>query len=268
MEQWTSRLLAEDEPAPYEIVQGGVVGGSIVEGREGSPFVIVCDHAGRRIPRSLAGLGLSEADLERHIAWDLGVAELGRCLAGELGAWLILANYSRLVIDCNRPLGRADSIARVSEDTVIVGNQSVDAAEASLRAREIFEPYHTRIQSELDDRAARGEESVLVFLHSFTPVFRGVRRALHAGVLHLEDERLARPMLDALRREPGLLVGDNEPYAASTLTDYGIVVHGLGRGLRHVELEVRQDLLASEEGRKEWALRLARLLRESAAFPT
>lgn len=263
MEQRTLRLLADDEPPPYEVVEHAAV-----DGTAPSPYVIVCDHASRRIPRALAGLGLSDSDLERHIAWDLGVAALGRSLAEELGAWLILANYSRLVIDNNRPPGRPDSIARISEDTEIPGNLHVDDQEAQLRAREIFEPYHARIQSELDRRQASGQDTVLVLLHSFTPVFRGQRRTLDAGVLHLDDQRLAAPLLDALRREPGLLVGDNEPYAASQLTDYGLVVHGLARGLLHVELEVRQDLLASEAGKLEWSQRLARLLRESVPFST
>lgn len=247
-------LLAKGEPPPFEVV----------EGAPSSPYVIVCDHAGRQIPRALAGLGLAEPELECHIAWDIGVAGLGRSLAQELGAWLILANYSRLVIDCNRPLGRPDSIAGTSEDTIVPGNQRLDEQDAERRARELFEPYHGRIAAELDRRAASGEAAIVIFLHSFTPVFRGVSRPWHAGVLHLDDERLARPLLEALRSEPGLVVGDNEPYAASALTDYGLVEHGLRRGLVHVELEVRQDLLGDEQGKREWALRLARLLRSAS----
>jgi predicted N-formylglutamate amidohydrolase len=251
-------LLSQDEPAAFEVVQGGAV----------SPFFLVCDHAGRRVPRALGSLGLSEHDLERHIAWDIGAAGFAQKLAGLLDAFLILQNYSRLVIDCNRPRTSPDSIVRKSEDTLIPGNQDVSAAEAELRAAQIFEPYHARIRSELDARAAAGQASVLIFVHSFTPVFRSVARAWHAAVLYNEDARLARPLLAALRREPELTIGENEPYAASALTDYGLVEHAERRGLPYVELEIRQDLLADERGQKAWAERLARLLNESGMFPT
>jgi predicted N-formylglutamate amidohydrolase len=248
-------LLASDEPAPFEAI----------EGQTASPFVLLCDHASARIPRALAALGLPPHELERHIAWDIGAAGLARELARALGATLILQGYSRLVIDCNRPLGHRDSIVVRSEDTEIPGNLALSAAEARERAERIFEPYHARIRAELDARAARRQPTVLAFVHSFTPVYRGVSRAWHAGVLYHQDTRLARPMLDALRREPGLVVGDNEPYAASPLSDYGLVEHGERRGLPHVELEVRQDLIGDVAGQRAWAERLARLLRETSA---
>jgi len=243
------RLLADDEPEPFEVVEGGR-----------SPYVLTCDHAGRRVPRALGSLGLGEQDLSRHIAWDLGAAALARRLASALGGWLILQSYSRLVIDCNRPLTSPDSIAKKSEDTLIPGNLDVSAEQAALRASEVFEPYHARIRSELDRRRAEGLVSVLLFVHSFTPTYRGVDREWHAGVLHHRDARLALPVLDALRREPALVVGDNQPYAASALTDYGLIEHGERRGLPYVELEVRQDLLATNEGLDAWAERLARVL--------
>lgn len=250
-----SPLLAPDEPAPFEVVPG----------REGSPYVITCDHASRRVPRCLAGLGLPEHELERHIGWDIGAAGLARRLAERLEAWLIVQNYSRLVIDCNRSLSHKDSIAKQSEDTSIPGNREVSDDEAERRARAIFEPYHARIRAELDQRAARNEATILVFVHSFTPVFRGVRRAWHTGVLYHRDTRLALPLLAALRRDPELVVGDNEPYAGGPLTDYGLIEHAERRGLRYVELEVRQDLLSETDGQRAWADRLSRLLREIAA---
>jgi predicted N-formylglutamate amidohydrolase len=250
-------LLAEDEPPAFEVV----------EGDPRSRFVIVCDHAGRRLPRALGTLGLEPEDLERHIAWDIGVAGLGRELARALGAWLILQPYSRLVIDCNRPLTSPESIAKQSDDTLVPGNHAVSSEEAALRAPEIFEPYHARIRGELDRRDALGTPSVLIFLHSFTPIFRGVARPWQAGVLYHEDVRLAHALLAALRSEGDLNVGDNQPYAAGAATDYGLVEHGERRGLPHVELEVRQDLLAEARGQRSWAERLARLLNASSVFP-
>jgi len=250
----SERLLEDDEPPAFEVYGADAR----------SPYVIACDHASRRIPRALGSLGVPEAELGRHIAWDIGVAELGEKLADRLDAWLIRQNYSRLVIDCNRRPGRPDSSPTQSEDTPIPGNLELSREAAALRAREIFEPYHARIAAELDARAARGAPAVLIFLHTFTPVFRGVERQWHAGVLYHRDARLAEPLLSALRREAGFEIGDNQPYAATALTDYGIVEHAERRGLVHVELEVRQDLVSDSEGQVAWAERLARLIASSA----
>jgi predicted N-formylglutamate amidohydrolase len=235
-----------------------------------SAFLITCDHAGRRLPARLGTLGLSEADLGRHIAWDIGVAGLARQLAARLDAVAILQTYSRLAIDANRPPGSPDSIVGRSDGTPIPGNQDVSAGEAERRAREIFHPYHDRIRRELDERRQAGRDTVLVCLHSFTPALGdGKARIWHAGVLHLRDTRLAHPLLELLRAEPGLVVGDNQPYAASDATDYSLVEHGEGRGLLHVELEVRQDLILDEAGQIAWAERLAPLLQRAHArtFP-
>ncbi len=248
-------LLGPDDPPPFEVIDGVA----------DSPWLVVCDHASRRIPRALGSLGLAERDLERHIAWDIGAADVARELAPRLGAWLILQGYSRLVVDCNRRPDHADSIAKKSEDTEIPGNRSLTAGARAARVREVFEPYHARITQELDVRAARGAPTVIVLLHTFTPSYRGVSRPWHAGVLHHRDARLATPMLERLRREPGLVVGDNQPYAADALTDYGIIEHAEARGLVHVELEIRQDLVSHAEGVRSFADRLARLLVESLA---
>ena len=249
-------LLAPDEPSPFEVV----------EATPASRYVIACDHAGRRIPRSLGSLGLPESELERHIAWDLGVAALGRKLARALDATLVLQTYSRLVVDCNRRPTRPDSMPKTSEDTVVPGNANVSPEAARERVEAIFEPYHARLRQELDARREQARPTTLILLHSFTPVYRSVGRPWHAGVLHLHDPRLALRVLAELSRESGLVVGNNEPYAASELTDYGIIEHGEARGLPHVELEVRQDLLADESGVEAWSERLSRVLR-AAALP-
>jgi predicted N-formylglutamate amidohydrolase len=246
----SARLLAEDEPAPFE-----------VSGQSGrSPFIIACDHAGRAIPRTLGRLGLSAADLDRHIAWDIGAAGVARRLAAALDAFMVCQRYSRLVIDCNRPLTARDSILAQSEMTVIPGNQSVDRAGAESRARGIFQPYHAQIDGELERRARSGRPSIFVAMHSFTPVFLNQARPWHAGVLFNRDVRLAEPMLRLLREEGDLIVGCNQPYAASELSDFSIVHHGERRGIPHVELEIRQDLITDDVGQAAWAQRLARLL--------
>lgn len=241
--------LEPTDPPPFDVKESG-----------GSEFILLCDHAGRKLPQALGSLGLPESELARHIAWDIGARGLSHALAVRLDAWAIWQTYSRLLIDCNRPLSSPDSIPIRSEDTIILGNLEVSPEEARLRAEHIFEPYHARIRRELDERVALGRAPVLLFVHSFTPIYRGVERLLHAGVLYHNDTRIALPLLEALRSEPGLEVGDNEPYRASPLTDYGLVEHAEKRGLAYVELEVRQDLIAEPEGQAEWAERLARVL--------
>jgi len=251
-------LLAPDDVAPLD-----------VQGRDGrSPFFIVCDHAGRLIPLSLGSLGLSEDQLASHIAWDVGAAGVARRLGTALGAHTVLQRYSRLVIDCNRPLDAHDSILPRSERTRIPGNQNVDPGAAEERARAIFHPYHEEIRRALDRREAMGLPTVVVAMHSFTPVFMDVARPWHFGVLYNRDARVARPLLEALRDEGDLVVGENEPYAAGDLTDYSIVQHGERRGLPHVEIEIRQDLIADGRGQDAWAERLSRLLTVAiAALP-
>ncbi len=236
-----------------------------IEDRSNSPFLITCDHAGRRLPRSLGSLGLPESELSRHIAWDIGAAGVARFMAEELGAFAILQTYSRLIIDCNRPLGMPSSIATLSEDTVIPGNRDVGPEEAERRARAIFTPYHDRIREELERRERRQQPSVLVAMHSFTPSYQGVGRPWHVGVLYNRDARLAHVMLRLLRGDPGINVGDNEPYAASDGTDYGVIEHGERRGIPYVEIEIRQDLVRDEAGQTGWARRLGELLREAQA---
>jgi predicted N-formylglutamate amidohydrolase len=181
-------------------------------------------------------------------------------LAAALDALAVCQRYSRLVIDCNRPLAAVDSIATLSERTLILGNQALVPGQAEGRAQEIFRPYHDRIRAELDRRVAAGRTPILVAVHSFTPVFLDVARPWHTGVLFNRDARLAEPLLALLRAEGDLVVGCNQPYAADDLCDFSVVHHGEGRGLPYVEIEIRQDLIAGEAGQAAWAARLARLL--------
>ncbi len=244
-------LLATDEPSPWHIEQA--------EGA--SPWFLICDHAGTRIPRRLGTLGLDPMALASHIAWDIGAAAVACRLGAVLDATVILQPYSRLVIDCNRPPRSMDAIVDLSERTVIPGNQNVTTADAAAREREIFAPYHARISALLDERRQRGQPTLLLALHSFTPVYLGVARPWHVGVLYNRDARLAHILARALVNEGDLVVGDNQPYAVSDETDYAIPHHGEARGLAHVELELRQDLIYDADGQAAWAQRLARLLR-------
>jgi len=171
-----------------------------------------------------------------------------------------MQTYSRLVIDSNRAPGVPTSIVTLSESTEIPGNRNLGADQVAARVREVFKPYHDRIVALLDSRKQRKRPTILVAMHSFTPVFKGVARPWHIGVLYNRDRRLAGIMLDLLRAEPDLTVGDNEPYSVGDLTDYTIPVHGEQRGIPHVEIEIRQDLIAGADGQAAWADRLARVL--------
>jgi predicted N-formylglutamate amidohydrolase len=225
-----------------------------------SDFFLTADHAGRAIPRQLGTLGLPELDRERHIAWDIGIAGVTERLSGLIDATSVLQTYSRLVIDCNRAPDHPTSIPEVSELTEIPGNHGLSSRDREERQREIFLPYHDRIAALLDRRQAAGRRTVLIAMHSFTPVFKGEPRSVEVGVLYNRDDRLARIMLDLLRREGDLVVGDNAPYAITDTSDYTVPVHGERRGLPHVEIEIRQDLIAEPAGQAAWADRLARLL--------
>jgi predicted N-formylglutamate amidohydrolase len=223
-----------------------------------SDFVLTADHAGRKIPRRLGTLGLPESERSRHIAWDIGIAGVTEVLAAALDATAVLQVYSRLVIDCNRDPAHPTSIPTVSELTPIPGNEDLSAADRAARHAAIFAPYHAAITGVLDARI--GRRTVLIAMHSFTPVFKGEARAVEVGVLYHRGTRLAHIMLDLLRAEGDLAVGDNQPYAITDTSDYTIPVHGEGRGLDHVEIEIRQDLIADPIGQTAWAERMARLL--------
>ena len=242
-------LLASGDPAPVRVTHAG--------GR--SPFLLVCDHAGRAVPASLGDMGVAAPDWDRHIAWDIGAAGVCAALAAALAATCIAQAYSRLVIDCNRAPGHPTSIPAVSDGTAVPANAAISREDAALREAAIFAPYHAAIAAELDSRAGAGLPSVLIAVHSFTPVFGGMARPWQAGVLHNRDPRLSHALARALSAE-GFLVGDNEPYQLSDESDYTVPVHAERRALPYVELEIRQDLIGGADGQAEWGARLARLL--------
>lgn len=246
-------LLGLDEPPPFIEARA--------QGR--SNFVIVVDHASARIPARLGTLGLPPAELARHIAWDIGSLSVARHMAEALDAHLVAQNYSRLVIDCNRDPAVDSSIPLVSESTEIPGNRNLSAAEVLARRVEIFDPYHEHIRKLLDARAAAGRRTILVAQHSMTNIYKGVRREMHAAVLYNRDRRFAGLVLEALRREPDLIVGDNQPYFVSDDTDFSIPRHGEARGLPHVEIEIRQDLISDAAGQQQWAVRISKALQDA-----
>lgn len=243
-------LLSADEPPAARIERP----------KAATPFFFTCDHASARVPEKLGKLGLTDSDLERHIAWDIGAANVASMLSVHFDATLVMQNYSRLVIDCNRPLEQPSSIPRVSEDTAIPGNEDPAPAEISARRSEIFAPYHNAISSELDWRRKAGQQTVLVSVHSFTPHYLGRRRPWDLGVLFNRDRRLGEKLLTLIDSGNDIEIGENEPYSVDDKTDYTIPVHGEMRGLLHVMIEIRQDHVAEPAGQRDWFERLADVL--------
>jgi predicted N-formylglutamate amidohydrolase len=241
-------LLAADEPGPFEVVNEHGT----------SRFLLTVDHAGRRIPRALGDLGVAPEDMDRHIAWDIGIAGVTRRLAALLDAAAILQLYSRLVIDCNRRPDVLSAFPVVSETTPIPGNMALTEADKAARRRAIFDPYHAEISRLLAQRG--GQNQVYVAMHSFTPVYLGVARGMEVAVLYNRISGPSQRLAALLRAEGDLVVAENEPYHVSDMTDYGVPVHAEAAGLDYLEIEIRQDLIADGAGQAAWAERLARLL--------
>lgn len=231
----------------------------LVEPGAGGPLVVLCDHASNHVPRRFGGLGLGPADLLRHIAWDPGALGVARRLAARMGAALVAGGVSRLVIDCNRDPGAPDAITPLSETTPIPGNQAVTPEDRAWRIAEVHAPFHRAVDEVVAAQAAMGPCAV-VAVHSFTPVYRGVARPWHVGVLFDEDRRLADPLLASLRRDPTLVVGANQPYSPADRVYTTLARHARPRGLPCAMVEVRQELLGTHADQVAWGDRLAAAL--------
>ncbi|ABA73799.1 putative N-formylglutamate amidohydrolase family protein [Pseudomonas fluorescens Pf0-1] len=223
------------------------------------PLILVCEHASRYIPEALNNLGLDDTAAREHIAWDIGALALAEQLSEQLGATLLSANYSRLLIDLNRPRHALDSIPAQSEIYQVPGNRELDEATREYRRQSLFKPFHTRLQQLIDARLAEGRPVRVVGIHSFTPVYYGQPRELEVGVLFGQARAYAQRMLEGLERHP-LKVAGNQPYKIDPLGDMTVPVHGDARGLESVLIEVRNDLLRSPEAVTRWADYLAPLL--------
>lgn len=225
-----------------------------------SPIVLVCEHASNYIPEHLGDLGLPNEKLIEHIAWDPGALSVAEILSDLLDAPLVYANVSRLVIDINRQPDHPGSIVTLSETTVIPGNIELATEERLARCETIYRPFHERLDRVLVERHQR--ESVVVSIHSFTPVYRGVSRPWHIGILHNDDTRFSAPVTEALERDRSLIVGDNEPYAPVDGVYHTIERHTAPSGRPGAMVEIRNDLIMHHEGQTEWAHRLHGVLAE------
>ena len=232
----------------------------IVNGNGKSPWLFICEHASNFIPERFNGLGLNPEALKAHIAWDPGAVEVARRLSSKLDAPLIEATYSRLLIDCNRPLDATDLIPEISETTVISGNHDLSAMERTARIDLSHRPFHTQIEDVVTERAKHGLPSWIVTIHSFTPIYRSVSRPWQIGIIHDEDDRIAKPLITALAEDKSLNVGINEPYSPADRVYYTLERHARPRNAPCVMIELRNDEIATTQTQKQWAARLATIL--------
>ena len=244
-----SSLLADDEPAPFEVVNG----------ESKRPILLVCDHASRVIPRALGDMGLDPLARRCHLALDIGAGAVTRALAHSLGATAVLAGYSRLVVDCNRDLLDSGAFLEFGDGIVIPGNRRLTEADRKLRADAIYWPYHEAIAAEIRRLRTLGQVPALIAVHSFTPVLNGISRPWQIGILWDADRRIADVLIDGTRAA-GFVVGDNEPYSGKAPQDFTIDHHAEAGGLPHCGIEVRQDQVDNEEGVQRIAARLHALI--------
>lgn len=247
-------LLAPDDPPPFETVNE--TGRALV--------LLVCDHASRRVPKALGDLGLPPTAFDRHIAWDIGAAEVARQLAETFDAPLVMSGYSRLVLDPNRATDNPTSIPAVSDGQHVPANDGLQPVERTRRIKALFEPYHAAVAAALAAFKRRKVVPAVVSVHSCTPVFQGFARPWHVGVLWNQDGRLARPLIERLAAisvaGKGIAVGDNQPYSGQGGEGYTVKRHAEAAGLPHVTLEIRQDLIDTRRGARKWAKVVAEAL--------
>ncbi|MBB4236713.1 putative N-formylglutamate amidohydrolase [Rhizobium esperanzae] len=239
----------------------------ILSGKHDKGMVILADHAMNRLPARYGRLGLPEAAFARHIAYDIGIEGLTRQLSARLGVPAVLGGFSRLLIDPNRGEDDPTLIMKISDGAVIPGNHPITPQEWNDRIEIFHRPYHEAVAATIDKVAnATGRAPLVLSLHSFTPAWKGIPRPWHAAVLWDSDRRAVGPLLDGLRADPDLVVGDNEPYDGALKGDT-MYRHCMMTGIPHALLEVRQDLIADEPGISAWAERLAPIFAAMNADP-
>lgn len=228
-----------------------------------SAVFIICEHASRTLPKYFGDLGLSTEALSSHIAWDPGALAVATKMSGSLDATLVYQRFSRLIYDCNRPPESAGAMPEVSEIYTIPGNQHLQTSDRQARTNALYIPFHDRIRALLKERAAREQNTVIVTVHSFTPVYNGRQRAVELGILHDEDRWLADRMLDAAVEAPLYRTERNEPYGPEDGVTHTLKLHGLANGLHNVMIEVRNDLIGDDVGQGVVADYLTGLIQSS-----
>lgn len=230
-------LLAADEPLPFKVLNPNAT----------APTLLVCDHASRRFPKALGTMGLDPVARICHLAWDIGAGPLTERLAESLGFTAVLAEYSRLVVDCNRNLMDPSAFLEFGDGVVVHGNRNLNQQHKDARAREIYWPYHYAVDVEIKRLSGVNYPPALFAIHSFTPVMNGVSRPWEIGILWDADRPTAEILIEGFSKA-GYVVGDNEPYSGKAPMDFTIDHHAEAAGLPHVGIEIRQDLIDDRDG--------------------
>ena len=236
-------LLGSKDPAPF----------SVFNADGSSNLLFTSDHNGSAIPKKLKNLGVPSNELRRHVAYDIGIDAVAHALSARFNSTLIVANYSRLVIDCNRYPGAAGSIPSVSANTVVPRNKTLSDDDINFRKNEIFDAYHSSIGKQISVMRSENKNPILISLHSFTPVIGGQFRPWEIGILWKDDRRLSAPLIKKLREQKELNIGDNKPYSGSEPVGYTVDYHVEPLNLPSVAVEFRQDLIEFESGAVLWA---------------
>lgn len=241
-----TKILGPKDPKPYKLLNAGGAGG----------FLIIADHAGNKMPKSLGTLGLSTGDRKKHVSWDPGTAEIAALLAKKLNAPAIMSTYSRLVFDLNRGRTSPEAMRETYDGIAVPGNKKLSAAHKNARRREIFDAYHAAVEKQLMQMKKRKIAPFIIALHSFTPVMQGKKRPWQIGVLWDIDRKTAKKTIAAIKKQnPRLTVGDNKPYSlkSANVAENSLKRHAVRRHLPHVVVEFRQDLVATRRGAEKWA---------------
>ena len=245
----TNSLLSPTEPQPFYI-QNAV---------SEAPVLLVCDHASCRFPEALGDMGLDPFARRCHLAIDIGAGALTECLSDSLGVTAVLAQYSRLVVDCNRELLDPGAFLEYGDGILVPGNRSLSRAAKDARAEAIYYPYHNAIDQQIKRLASIGPPPAFISIHSFTPVLNGESRPWQVGILWDTDARLPDIFLEEFRAA-GFVTGDNEPYSGKAPQDYTVDHHAEAIGLPHVGIEIRQDLISDMAGVERMAAVMHRII--------
>ena len=245
---------SSDDPSPLSSPE-------IIEGRVETGILLLCDHASNAVPAGLNQLGMPPAEMARHIAFDIGAADVTRTMARLLGAPAILTRFSRLLIDPNRGRDDPTLVMRLSDGALVLGNARLTEAQISARIATYYDPYDSAIEAAIKAGMAAGFPPMILSIHSFTPAWKGVPRPWHIGVLWDRDTRLARPLIEALQAQADLIVGDNEPYGGG-LPDDTIDRHTTRAGLANALIEIRQDLIGDLASAQAWGERLSQVMQD------
>ncbi|MBL4739418.1 MAG: N-formylglutamate amidohydrolase [Sneathiella sp.] len=226
----------------------------IMNAESASPIFLIADHASRHIPEEFGTLGIDDpALLRRHVAWDIGIEDVTSRMSEKLRAPAIFSTFSRLLIDPNRYNDDPAAMPVESDGVRVPANEGLKKADKQKRIDQYFTPYHDQVTALLDQMVKNHAEPLVISMHSFTPVMNGFERPWHIGVLWADDNRISAPMLEILRKNPALVVGDNEPYSAQEPYGYTMNTHGTDRGIPHVVIEIRQDLIDTHHGAELWS---------------